>query len=101
MAMHHWLKLLISAACGLALFLVLDFGISHFIKGTPLDRYAEQLANSAPLTVSDPIFDHTLRPNLDGTAQWGAAVYRLRTNSLGFLDAVPRHVEQLPTKRRI
>src|SRR5262249_23989927 len=76
------------------------------IIGSRFDRYApfeNQVAiriNRASRT-EHPIFHHTLRPNFDGSAQWGSTVYRIRTNDLGFLDEAPRNVARIPTRRRL
>jgi hypothetical protein len=51
--------------------------------------------------VYSPVYDHDLRPSVDRTVVWAGHRYRLRTNSLGFMDASPREVPLRSPRHRI
>jgi hypothetical protein len=83
----------ISAIASILLFLALDFIISrYYIVGSNLNL---------EYRVKHDVFHHSLRPKFSGTAHWGAYHYKIRSNSLGFVDESPRDVAKISARSRI
>jgi len=91
------LRVLISIAIGVALFLCLD-GIhtarmprAGHASGAPVD----------PCRIHDPVRYHALKPNCSQTDYWGTDSYQLTTNSLGFRDKEIRDIPLTDSRPRI
>lgn len=91
------LRLLMSVAIGVVLFLTLD-GI-HTAR---LQR-APHASNGQvdPCRIYDPVRYHTLKPNCSQTDFWGTDSYQLTTNSLGFRDKEIRDIPLTDSRPRI
>lgn len=82
----------------LVLFLVIDFSAAFALKklGLFTPAYQTTKQRDSQYRSSHPVFHHTLLPNVDyPEAEWGGAIYTVRTNSLGFKDG---EVRQVPLK---
>jgi hypothetical protein len=92
------------AALCLALFLALDLLISALVfGGVSRDTAARQHqdAQNRAYRIPHPLFHHALRPGYDGEAVFGPNRYRIRTNSLGFVDRQTREVAKVSDRSRM
>jgi len=78
--------------------LVLDFATATALRSAGLVDFDRP---DAHYRMSHPVYSHGLRPNVDCTAQWGAARYPMRTDSLGCRDFAPRRLAPVPSGPRV
>jgi len=77
----------VALACGL--YLCLDLGFAEVLRGTALWDAA---ALERGYRTSVQPYHHGLASNVDVEGVWGGRHYRVRTNSLGFRDAMVRAI---------
>jgi lysophospholipase L1-like esterase len=77
----------VALAC--VVYLCLDLGLAQLLRGTTL---WDSIALERGYRVSVQPYHHGLIPNVDVGAVWGGTHYHMRTNSLGFRDAVVRTI---------
>lgn len=85
----------VALAC--VLYLCLDLGLAQLLRGTAL---WDSLALERGYRVSVQPYHHGLVPNVDVGGVWGGKHYPMRTNSLGFRDAMVRTVPLHSTSPR-
>ncbi len=71
--------------------LAIDVGTAQVAKRY-LPQWHSTMPASNPRTIS-PIYHHGLRPMMDVKTRVGPALYDFATNSLGMVDARPRHID--------
>jgi hypothetical protein len=77
----------VTLACGL--YLCLDLAFAQVLRGTAL---WDSTALERGYRISVEPYHHGLASNVDVDGVWGGRRYRMRTNSLGFRDAVVRAI---------
>jgi hypothetical protein len=79
--------------------LVLDAAAAQICKRVMVTWNPER--SERRYRVADPIYHHTLLPNVSVDAVWGGQTYPYRTNSLGFRDDSTRTVALRTSGRRV
>lgn len=73
-----------------------------FGPGIMESRVKAAIASDREYRVTSDAFHHTLAPNYSSdNARWGSGQYAIRTNSLGFKDALVRTVDKVSNRRRV
>jgi hypothetical protein len=78
---------------GLDFFLTRYFLVGSFVNTKNLNRWEYRIRHDT--------FHHTLKPNSQFEAWWGPRIYKVRTNSLGFVDQRPREVKKKAGRPRL
>lgn len=80
-----------AALAFVAILVACDIGLAQIAKRM-LPQWFSDMPGSNPRAFS-PIFHHGFRPTMDTWQRFGPILYKLRTNSLGMVDAAPREVD--------
>jgi hypothetical protein len=89
----------INGAVFLALFVLVELGL-HLKSANQNPLLSPPFVKSA-FRVHVPVYSHSFAANFDGDDLWGGHRYHIRTNALGFKDAVNRDVPLRSDRRRI
>jgi len=89
----------INAGVFLGLFLLVELGL-HVKSPSQNPLLGPPFVKSA-FRVHVPVYSHSLAANFDGDDLWGERRYHIRTNALGFKDAVNRDVPPKSDRRRV
>jgi hypothetical protein len=89
----------INAAIFIGLFLLVELGL-HLKSPNQNPLLGPPFVKSA-FRVHVPVYSHSLAANFDGDDLWGGHRYHIRTNALGFKDAVNRDVPFESDRRRV
>ncbi|MBG0799172.1 SGNH/GDSL hydrolase family protein [Methylocystis sp. L43] len=89
----------VNGAVFLALFVLVELGL-HLKSADQNPLLGPPFVKSA-IRVHVPVYSHSLAANFDGEDQWGGNRYHIRTNDLGFKDALNRAAPLKSDRRRV
>lgn len=101
-----WLKLAFSFLFFLVLFAALDLVVGHLdcrrkLRELEASRNQPEELDLASAGMRSEQFHHGLRPDFDGTNQWGPHAVVFRTDSLGFRSEINLHRSLTPAAWRV